>query len=37
MVTVVGWARDTPLRCKVQLTLPPGLSTLRRFSSLMAF
>src|SRR5215218_4557217 len=32
MVTVVGWARDTPLRCKAQLTFPPGFSTPRLFS-----
>src|SRR5215211_1099783 len=32
MVTVVGWATDTPLLYKVQLTFPPGFSTPRLFS-----
>src|SRR5919107_2578066 len=34
----VGWARDySPLQYKAQLTFPPGFSTPRPFSSLIAF
>src|SRR5829696_10372876 len=32
MVTIVGWAIDTPLQYKAQLSFPPGFSTPRLFS-----